>query len=131
MLRAVRRLCERIGKPRILLCSYSPASIINRFYDDEGVVSLKPARHYVDYVCRLCDRLGVDYYLPFASQAVFQRDDSRSANDYRTTYRDLQQFWASRARLLPPYTTLDLGDFSTVSVPAEAYRGWSPIPSLD
>ncbi len=31
ILRAVRRLAERIGKPRILLCSYSPASIVNSF----------------------------------------------------------------------------------------------------
>ncbi len=86
VLRAIRRAADRIDKPRVLLCSYSPASLVNSFLDDAGVVSLKPARHYVDYVCRLCDRLAADFYMPFASQAVFERADSRWANDYRTTH---------------------------------------------
>ena len=77
VVRAIRRMADRIGKPRILLCSYSPASLVNSFLDESGVVSLKPARHYVDYVGRLCDRLAVDFYMPFASQAVFNRSDSR------------------------------------------------------
>ena len=85
VLRAIRSLADRIGKPRVLLSSYSPASLINSFLDDNGVVTLKSARHYVDYICRLCDRLGVDYYLPFASQAVFCRPDSVWANEYRTS----------------------------------------------
>ena len=126
VLRAVRRLCERIGKPRILLCSYSPASVVNSFYDENGVVSLRPPRYYVDYVCRLCDRLEADYYMPFASQATFERDDSRWANDYRTTYCHLRQYWSSQAQLLPPYTTLDLDDFTSVSVPPEVYRTAAP-----
>jgi hypothetical protein len=105
-----------------LLCSYSPASCINSFLDETGIVSLKPARHYVDYVCRLSARLAADFYLPFASQAVFERRDSCWANDYRTTYDDLLQYWQSETRLLPPYTTIDLTDFTTDSIPPEQYR---------
>jgi hypothetical protein len=122
VLRAIRRVASRIDKPRVLLCSYSPASVVNSFVGDSGVVSLRPARHYVDYACRLCDRLGVNHYLPFASQAVFHRADSSWANDYSTTYDDLRRYWRSRARLLPPYTTLDLTDFTYIRVPPEEYR---------
>ncbi len=81
----IRRVADRIDKPRVLLCSYSPASVVNSFIDDNGMVSLRPARHYVDYACRLCDQLGVEHYLPFASQAVFRRADSFWANQYSTT----------------------------------------------
>jgi hypothetical protein len=126
VLRAVRRVADRIDKPRVLLCSYSPASVVNSFIDDNGVVSLRSPQHYVDYVCRLCDRLEVDHYLPFASQAVFCRRDSIWANDYRTTYDDLRHYWHARARLLPPYTTLDLADFSYMAVPIDAYRPADP-----
>jgi len=126
VIRAIRRLAERIAKPRIVLSSYSPASVVNSFVDEGGVVALRSPRHYVDYVCRLCDRLGADHYMPFASQAVFCRPDSIWANAYRTTYDDLRRYWHARARLLPPYTTLDLADFSYNAVPTDEYR---PIAS--
>jgi hypothetical protein len=122
VVRAIRRLADRIDKPRVLLCSYSPASLVNSFLDDCGVVALKSPRHYVDYVSRLSDALGADFYLPFASQAVFSRDDSCWANDHRTTYQHLQQYWGSRARLLPPYATLDLASFTVEWVTSERYR---------
>lgn len=122
VVRAIRRMADRIGKPSILLCSYSPASLVNSFLDDTGVVSLKPARHYVDYVGRLCDRLAVDFYMPFASQAVFNRSDSRWANGFRTTYRHLQRHWRSRAQLLPPYATLDLTEFTHCATAPGQYR---------
>ena len=126
VLGAIRRLADRIGKPRVLLCSYSPASLVNSFLDEAGIVSLKPARHYVDYVCRLCDTLAVGFYMPFASQAVFNRADSCWANDYRTTYQDLRLYWRSSARLLPPYTVLDLAAFTHRSTPPEEYRPVAP-----
>ena len=50
VLKALCRLADRIGKPRILLCSYSPASVVNSFLDDNGVVS--PA--IGASLCRLC-----------------------------------------------------------------------------
>jgi Beta-lactamase superfamily domain len=126
VLRAIRHAAERIDKPRVLLCSYSPASLVNSFLDANGIVSLRPARHYVDYVCRLCDRLGVDFYMPFASQAVFHRADSCWANDYRTTFDHLCRYWQSNARLLPPYTTLDLSDFTHRSIAPDHYRAMAP-----
>jgi Beta-lactamase superfamily domain len=126
VLGAIRRAADRIGKPRVLLCSYSPASVVNSFLDGTGIVSLKPARHYVDYVCRLCERLAADFYMPFASQAVFHRGDSHWANDYRTTYRHLQRYWQCNARLLAPYAALDLADFTHRATPPEEYRPIAP-----
>jgi hypothetical protein len=126
VVRAIRRLADRIAKPRVLLCSYSPASVINSFVNEAGIVSLKPMRHYVDYVCRLCDTLAVDFYLPFASQAEFHRDDSCWANRYRTTYRHLREYWRSHTRLLPPYADIDLADFTYRSTPPEEYRPMAP-----
>jgi hypothetical protein len=126
VLRAIRRLGDRIGKRRVLLCSYSPASLVNSFLDQSGIVALKPARHYVDYVCRLCDRLAADFYMPFASQAVFERADSGWANEFRTTYADLERHWQSPTRLLPPYSTLNLDDFSYRSLPPEQCRAMPP-----
>jgi hypothetical protein len=128
VIRAIRRrLADRIDKPRVLLCSYSPASLVNSFADDCGIVALKSTRHYVDYVSWLSDALGADFYLPFASQAIFSRVDSYWANDHRTTYLHLQQHWGSRACLLPPYTTLDLARFTIESVTAERYRPLDPL----
>jgi Beta-lactamase superfamily domain len=126
VLRAIHRVADRIAKPRVLLCSYSPASVVNSFLDETGIVSLKPACQYVDYVCRLCDALGADVYLPFASQAVFNREDSCWANDYRTTYKHLQCYWRARARLLPPYATLDLEKLTYRATPPEQYRAVAP-----
>jgi hypothetical protein len=120
---AVRRLADRIGKPRILLASYSPASLVNSFRDAGGeIVSMKPPEGYVAFICRLCERLGADIYLPFASQASFERADSKWANAYRTSFADLERLWRSRTRLLPPYTTLALADLTHRSTPPDAYR---------
>jgi hypothetical protein len=127
VVKAIRRLADRIEKPRLLLCSYSPASLVNSFLDDGGIVGLKSPRHYVDYVSRLSDALGADFYLPFASQAVFSRADSCWASDHRTTYQHLQQYWGSRARLLPPYVTLDLACFTVEWVTSEHYRPMDPL----
>src|SRR5262249_22051276 len=123
---AVRRAAARIAKPRVLLCSYSPASLVNSFIDDSGIVSLKPTRDYVDYVCRLCASLSADCYMPFASQAVFNRPDSRWANDQRTTWDHLQQYWDSPTRLLPPYATLDLKNLQYQTIPPDQYRPIAP-----
>jgi hypothetical protein len=123
---AIRRVADRIAKPRVLLCSYSPASLVNSFVDEGGIVSLKPARHYVDYVCRLCDALAADFYMPFASQAAFHRDDSCWANRYRTTYHHLEQYWRSDTRLLPPYTDIDLADLTHRPTSPGQYRPMGP-----
>jgi len=123
VVRAVRRLADRIKKPRILLASYSPASLVNSFRDASGeMVSMKPPEGYVAFICRLCERLGADIYLPFASQASFERADSVWANRYRTGFADLGRLWRGRTRLLPPYTTLALADLTHQATPPDAYR---------
>jgi hypothetical protein len=120
---AVRRLADRIAKPRILLASYSPASLVNSFSAAAGErVSLKAPEGYVGFICRLCERLAADIYLPFASQASFERVDSEWANHYRTGYADLERLWRSPTRLLPPYTTLALADLSHRATPPDCYR---------
>ena len=127
VVKAIRRLADRIDKPRVLLCSYSPASLVNSFVDDTGTVALKSPRHYVDYISRLSDALGANFYLPFASQVVFSRMDSCWANGHRTTYQHLQRYWDSRAHLLPPYATLDLTSFTAEWVTPERYQPMDPV----
>ena len=123
VVKAVRRLADRIKKPRILLASYSPASLVNSFCDAAGErLSMKPPEGYVGFICRLCDRLGADIYLPFASQASFERADSEWANQYRTGYADLERLWQGQTQLLPPYTTLMLDDLSHRATPPDQYR---------
>ncbi len=130
VMRELRRLVGGIGKRRVLLASYSPASMVNSFIDEGGIVSLRRREHYVSAICRLCEKLGADIYLPFASQAVFERGDSQWANAHRTLYPDLARLWDSPTRLLPPYATLDLGDF-TASAPTEVeYRPADPARVL-
>jgi hypothetical protein len=120
---AVRHLADRIKKPRVLLASYSPASLVNSFRNRDGdIISMKPSEGYVDSVCRLCERLRADVYLPFASQASFERADSQWANRYRTNYTDLERLWRGKTRLLPPYTTLALTGLSHRSIATGLYR---------
>lgn len=127
VLRQLSRLAERIGKPRVLLASYSPAGLVNSFLDDNGIVSLKSPEHYVAFICALCERLGADVYMPFASQAVFERGDSNWANAHRTGFADLARLWTARTLLLPPYSSLDLADLSH-SAPSEGeYRPASAV----
>jgi hypothetical protein len=122
VVKAVRRLADRVGKRRVLLASYSPASVINSFSDANGPILLKQSADYVGYICGLCDAVGADVYLPFASQASYERADSNWANQYRTTYADLERHWRCRTRLLPPYTTLGLDNFAHEAVAPEHYR---------
>jgi len=122
VIKAVRRLADRIGKPRILLASYSPASVINSFSDPAGPVVLKQPADYVGYLVKLCGALGADVYLPFASQASYERADSLWANALRTTYADLEGFWSGPTRLLRPYTTLALDDLHHRATAAADYR---------
>jgi hypothetical protein len=126
VIKAVRRLADRLAKPRILLASYSPASVINSFSDAGGPITFKRSEDYVSYLCKLCERLGVDYFLPFASQASFERADSAWANRYRTNFADLERTWRGSTRLLPPYTTLALADLTHESTPSDDYR---PAPA--
>ena len=111
------------GKRRVLLSSYSPASIVNSFIRGAERVSLRQKPDYVRYVCDLCALLRADDYLPFASQVIFRRTDSAWANEFKVTFDDLQRHWsAAGTRLLPPYTRLDLRDGAFTSVPPDRYN---------
>jgi hypothetical protein len=110
------------SKRRVLLCSYSPASIVNSFVRDATRISLREKADYVRAVSEHCRVLKIDDFLPFASQVIFKRRDSAWANDFKVTFDDLVRHWTGTARLLPPYTTLDLADGSFTSVPVEMYR---------
>jgi hypothetical protein len=89
VLRPIRRVVEAIAKPVVLARSYSPASVLNSFLDDNGVVSIRAPQSYVQYICEICDMVGTTFLLPFAGQAVILREDSRWANDFRTTMQEL------------------------------------------
>ena len=111
------------GKMRVLLSSYSPASIVNSFLRSSERVSLRQKASYVRAISEYCRLLRTDYFLPFASQVIFKRRDSAWANDFKVTFDDLQQHWtAHNTRLLPPYSRLSLSDGSYTFIPAERYR---------
>ena len=99
------------SRKRIMMISYSPASIVNSFRKDNEVLTIRDKQAFVDYVGKLADVLNIDHYLPFASQAVFHRTDSSWANAFKVSYSDLEQRWNSKAELLQPFSTIDLSTF--------------------
>lgn len=110
------------GKTRILLSSYSPASIVNSFLRRTERVSLRHKASYAEAVSEYCRLLRIDVFLPFASQVIFKRRDSAWANEFKVTFEDLQRHWtATRTRLLPPFTKLDLTTGAFSFIPPERY----------
>ncbi|MDQ6945387.1 MAG: MBL fold metallo-hydrolase [Actinomycetota bacterium] len=109
LLRRLRsRLCSD-DKPIILLKSYSPASIAVSMYRDGKREPMKSKQNYAQVACRLAEAIGAEYYVPFASQAFFNRSDSRWANEYKVTFEDLSQHWeAHNVKLCEPFITMDL-----------------------
>ena len=83
---------------------------------------MKEKAEYVRYVAANCRLLGVHDFMPFASQVIYKRRDSAWANDFKVTYDDLVAHWDGSARLLPPFTRLDLKNGSYTSVPPDQYR---------
>src|SRR5688500_11786042 len=61
-LRQLRRWLDREvpGKTRVLLSSYSPASIVNSFVRNTQRVSIREKADYVRYICDNCRLLQVD-----------------------------------------------------------------------
>jgi hypothetical protein len=111
------------GKKRILLSSYSPASIVNSFLRGSQRVSIKEKKEYVSYICRNCRILKVDLFMPFASQVIFYRTDSAWANEYKVGHGDLMAHWsAPETALLYPYASVDLDTFETGFVKPEDYN---------
>lgn len=123
-LRQLRRALDALvpAKTRILLSSYSPASIVNSFTRNAERVSLRDKRDYVEYICGNCATLRADFYMPFASQVIYRRSDSAWANDFKVTYDDLRAHWRATATLLPPFVRMNLDDRSFTFVPPERYN---------
>jgi len=112
------------GKMRVLLSSYSPASIVNSFLRHDQRVSLREKSSYVRYISENCRLMKIDSFLPFASQVIFRRSDSAWANQFKVTFDDLEEHWdtGGRTRLLRPYTRLDLSTGAATFVPPDQYR---------
>jgi hypothetical protein len=125
--RQLRQLCRCLdealpNKRRILLSSYSPASIVNSFIRDAERISLRQKADYVRYICQNCRLLKISCFMPFASQAIYKRTDSSWANEFKVTFEDLQQYWNGGATLVPPFTRLNLTDWSHSSLSPESYN---------
>ncbi len=110
------------NKKRILLSSYSPASIVNSFLRNSERISMKEKKDYIEYICDNCDLLKIDYFMPFASQVIFYRSDSNWANAFKVAFSDAQKYWKSKTRLVPPYSKIDLSTFAITSKDPSAYN---------
>lgn len=108
----IRHRCLDAGKVVIALKSYSPASSRATTYRDGVRMPLKSKQDYVRIAQKMAGALGAQYFVPFASQAFFNRSDSRWANEHKVTYDDLADYWSSENIVLcKPFVTMDLDSF--------------------
>ena len=127
ILKKLGKIIENNKKKSILLSSYSPASIVNSFRVDEEILSIKSKNDYVLYLNKVCDEIKPDIFMPFASQAIFQRKDSIWANEFKVTFEDLQKGWdTKKTRLVPCYSKIDLKNFSIKSLEKKDYNKRTP-----
>lgn len=95
----------------IVLQSYSSASIVNSFRDkNENIISIKNKIHYINYISNMCKLLDANYFIPFASHAIFSRPDSEWANSHKVTNEDLNKNWNLKTFLLKSYASFNLDD---------------------
>ena len=123
LLRTIGNMRRRLDKPAVALRSYSPASPFNNYFRRGKRRVGGPKENYVRAASEACDAVGATWFIPFASQVVFRRSDSRWANRFAVRYPDLKALWGAHATLLPPFTTLDLKSYETTSADPESYRG--------
>lgn len=112
------------SKKVVLLSSYSPASPVNSFRNNQdfGIVSMKGKEDYVKRVSWLSDVLAADYFIPFASQVIFYRSDSKWANEFKVSMEDMEKFWtAEKTKLCHPYSTIDLESWDVSHVEEKDY----------
>ena len=125
----LRLVAERLlapGKRVIVLKSYSPASMGSALFSGDKRVPMKSKQDYADVARRMAEALGASHFVPFASQAFFNRSDSRWANAFKVTYEDLRAAWgASPVELCPPFVTMDLASGKYTSAYAEVDRALS------
>ena len=93
----------------ILMQSYAPASINNSFRRvNSKKIILKSKEDYVKYVMKVSKKLNAKYFIPFASQAIFSRPDSKWANEFKISWNDLNNIWNVDTKLLKSYINFDL-----------------------
>lgn len=111
------------GRRRILLSSYSPASIVNSFLKGARRISLRAKASYAQAVSEICRVLKIDDFMPFASQVIFKRTDSAWANEFKVQFEELQRYWTGApTRLLPPFSTIDLRTGTHTAISPDHYR---------
>ena len=123
LMKTVSKAAKQSRKKFILLSSYSAASIVNSFRRSGKTVSIVSKKGFVKYINRSCNIMKPDIFIPFASQVIFKRDDSKWANEYKVTFDDIKNGWDSKTTLLHPYTTLDLNSFRSEFVSVDDYEG--------
>jgi hypothetical protein len=100
-------------KPLIMLKSYSPASIASAIYREGVQTQLKTKKDYTAVAIKLAEALGASYFVPFASQAFFNRADSKWANEFKVRYEDLKEYWNSKnITLCEPFVDVNLDTLS-------------------
>lgn len=96
-------------KAIIVLKSYSPASIASSIYREGRQTQMKTKKDYAEVASGMAETLGASYFIPFASQAFFNRRDSKWANDFKVKYEDLVEHWnSSSVKLCQPFAEVDL-----------------------
>lgn len=115
LLRLIRREMLMDDKPVLLLKSYSPASLSASIYHNGKQTQMKTKADYAATVIKLADALGASHFVPFASQAFFNRSDSKWANEYKVRYEDLKKHWDSDVKLWEPFVDIDLASLTMTS----------------
>ena len=95
LLAAIGRRLVAPGKKVVVLKSHSPASTGSSTYKDGLRAPLKEKKDFVQIAQSMAQALGADLFVPFASQAFFNRRDSRWANRFKVTYEDIEEHWTS------------------------------------
>ncbi len=125
IMKKVVRLVESLGsKRRIVLKSSAPASLINAFIRPEGSrIRIMDKAGFCHRASKSCKQLKADHFMPFASQVLFMRDDSRWANEYSLRYSDLREHWdTDETELLHPYSIMDLESGAHSFLPEDEYN---------
>jgi hypothetical protein len=99
------------NKTVIVLRSYSPASVGAMTYREGKLILLKTKQDFARVAQRMAEALEAHFFVPFASQAFFNRTDSRWANEHKVTHEDLNQYWTSTVTLCKPFVTMNLDTF--------------------
>jgi hypothetical protein len=116
LLERIKRTFNPSAKTAIALKSYSPASAAALTFQNGVRMPLKTKKDFAKVAINIANELGADYFVPFASQAFFNREDSKWANDHKVTYENLKDYWSgTKAKLCQPFVTMDLKSFAWTS----------------